>query len=100
MPKVTTTSCAIAMGEFHEAVTTLIDAFTSAISVIKVQRGKRKSARVPIDPERKEAESALSQSLKKSRRDVKHAYEKDVELLGDGFRNGDSISILQLASCG
>lgn len=84
------------MGEFHDAVTTLLDAFTSAIGVIKVQRGKRKTARVAIDDERKEAESYLSRSLKRSRRDVKHAYERDAKALGDGFRNGDSMLNLRI----
>jgi hypothetical protein len=88
------------MGEFHDAVTTLLDAFTSAIGVIKVQRGKRKTARIAIDSERKEAESYLSRSLKRSRRDVKHAYERDAKALGDGFRNGDSMSCCKMGENG
>jgi hypothetical protein len=77
------------MGEFHEAVTTLLHAFTSGISIIKTQRGRRKQDKISLDPARKEAESVLSKSLKRNRRQVKSAYEKDVETYGAGFRAGD-----------
>ena len=79
----------VKMGEFHDAVSTLLQAFSNGISVIRTQRGRRKKDRIPIDPPRKEAESSLSKSLKRNRTDVKKEYERDVALLGPGFAVGD-----------
>jgi hypothetical protein len=82
------------MGEFHDAVSTLLQAFAHGISIIKTQRGRRKKEKVPIDSSRKIAESHLSKSLKKNRKDVKNAYERDVALLGPGFAVGDGLSFI------
>ncbi|KAF4635343.1 hypothetical protein G7Y89_g2762 [Cudoniella acicularis] len=58
------------MGEFHDAVSTLLDAFARGISIIKTQsqHGKDRS-RTRIT-----ADSQLSRSLKNNRAEVKNAY--------------------------
>ena len=80
------------MGEFHQAVLELLHAFSSGISIIKTQRGRRTKEKVPIDPTRKAAETNLSKSLKRSRKEVKSAYERDASAIGPGFRVGDGMS--------
>jgi hypothetical protein len=86
------------MGEFHEAVSTLLEAFTHGISIIKIQRCRRKKEHTPIDPNKKNAESHLSKSLKKNRTDVQTAYGKDLARFGPGFAAGDGIFLLSSQS--
>ncbi|KAG4424926.1 hypothetical protein IFR04_001897 [Cadophora malorum] len=78
------------MGEFHGAVSSLLDAFARGIGIIKAQRKRRKSGHIPIDQSSKTAETKLSKSLKKSRTEVKNAYGKDLNRLGSGFAEGDA----------
>lgn len=77
------------MGEFHGAVSSLLDAFARGIGIIKAQRKRRKSGHIPIDQSSKTAETQLSKSLKKSRTEIKNAYGKDLNRLGPGFAEGD-----------
>ncbi len=79
----------LAMGEFHDAVSILLDAFGRGIDIIKCQRGQRKRDRLPIEPAKKNAESHLSKSLKNNRTDVKNAYGRDLARHGPGFAVGD-----------
>ncbi|KAG4435839.1 hypothetical protein IFR05_008665 [Cadophora sp. M221] len=78
------------MGELHGAVSSLLDAFARGIGIIKAQRKRRKSGRIPIDQSSKAAETNLSKSLKKSRTEVRNAYGKDLSRFGPGFAEGDA----------
>jgi hypothetical protein len=82
------------MGEFHDAVSTLLEAFAHGISIIKIQRCRRKKEHIPIEPSKKNAESHLSKSLKKNRTEVKTAYGKDLARFGPGFAAGDGKFVL------
>ena len=86
------------MGEFHDAVSTLLEAFAHGISIIKIQRCRRKKEHMPIDPRKKSAESHLSKSLKKNRTEVKTAYGKDLVRFGPGFAAGDGKFVLLIRS--
>lgn len=78
------------MGEFHEAVFALLQAFGRGVDIIKSQRGRREREQLPIEPTKKNAESHLSKSLKKNRIDVKEAYGRDLARHGPGFALGDA----------
>ncbi|PMD34046.1 hypothetical protein L207DRAFT_534418 [Hyaloscypha variabilis F] len=78
------------MGEFHDAVSTLLEAFGRGIDIIKCQRGTREKEQLPIEPAKKSAETHLSKSLKKNRVDVKNAYGRDLARHGPGFAVGDA----------
>jgi len=86
------------MGEFHDAVSTLLEAFAHGISIIKIQRCRRKKEHIPIEPSKKNAESHLSKSLKKNRTEVKTAYGKDLARFGPGFAAGDVEAHLSLST--
>ncbi len=77
------------MGEFHDAVSTLLDAFTHGVAMIKTQRGRRKKESIAIDSTTKSAETHLSKVLEKNRADVKDAYGKDLARHGPDFAKGD-----------
>lgn len=77
------------MGELHDAVTALLDAFARGISAIRVQRERRKEERGPVDATQAAAETHLRKSLKKSRSDVKEAYGRDLARHGPRFASGD-----------
>ena len=77
------------MGEFHDAVATLLEAFGRGIDIIKSQRTRRKREQLPFEPTKHRAETHLSKSLKKNRVDVKNAYGRDLARHGRGFANGD-----------
>jgi len=70
------------MGEFHEAISTLLGFFSEGLSSIK-SHGEKKSRR------RSTSETRLSDSLKKSRHEVKSVYDRDLEKYGDSFARGD-----------
>lgn len=75
------------MGEFHDAVTKLLGAFSCGISMIKAQR--RKKDQSLLDPPSKKAETHLSKSLKKNRLEVENAYGEDLVRYGPSFADGD-----------
>jgi hypothetical protein len=77
------------MGEFHDVVSGLLDAFARGISIIKTQRGRRKSEKIPIDPTSKSAETHLTKTLKYNRVVVEDAYGKDLVRHGPEFAKGD-----------
>lgn len=77
------------MGEFHDAVSTLLEAFGRGVLLIKTQRGKRKRASIQVDPTTKNAESTLSKTLKRSKVEVKNAYGQHLAR-HPGFNQGDS----------
>ena len=94
------------MGEFHDAVSTLLEVFGRGIAIIKSQRGRRKREQRPLESSKKVAETHLSESLKKNRTDVKKAYGRDLARFGPGFAVGDgkaspvsALSLLGLSSC-
>lgn len=74
------------MGEFHDAVTKLLGAFSCGISMIKAQRRKKEQCH---DPSSKKAETHLSKSLKKNRLEVENAYGEDLVRYGPSFADGD-----------
>lgn len=84
IPKLSST-----MGEFHDAVSVLLEAFARGVAIIKTQRGRRKKEQRPVDPSQKIAETHLSKSLKNNRTDVKNAYGRDLARLGPEFAAGD-----------
>lgn len=77
------------MGELHDAVSALLDAFARGVSAIRTQRSRRHEEHLPIDPAQKSAETRLRRTLKKSGVDVKEAYGRDLARLGAGFASGD-----------
>jgi len=77
------------MGEFHDAVSTLLEAFSRGIAIIKTQRGRRKQENLPLDSTHKKAETHLSKSLKKNKVTVKGAYGRELSQVGPGFAEGD-----------
>jgi hypothetical protein len=72
------------MGEFHESVSTLLGFFAEGLSNIRAQKEKQSRRRLA-------SEARLSESLKKSRNEVKSAYDRDLEKFGDSFAKGDGI---------
>jgi hypothetical protein len=80
----------LTMGEFHDAVSTLLEAFSRGIDIIQSQRGRRKREQLPLQSSKKVAETHLSKSLKKNRTDVKKAYGRDLARFGPGFAVGDA----------
>jgi len=72
------------MGEFQDAVSTLLDAFARGLAVIK-----RKKQQLPGGPAGKAEDKRLSKSLKKSKIDVRNAYERDIARFGPDFAVGD-----------
>jgi hypothetical protein len=83
------------MGELHDTVTALLDAFARGISVIRAQRSRRKEERLPVDPVKQTAETHVRKSLKKSRADVKEAYSRDLARYGPRFASGDGLFFFQ-----
>ena len=77
------------MGEFHNAVSVLLEAFARGIAIIKTQRGRRKKEHHQVDSPHKIAETHLSKSLKRNRTDVKNAYGRDLARFGPSFAAGD-----------
>lgn len=77
------------MGEFHDAVSTLLQAFGRGIDIIKSQRSRRKGEQLRVEASQKNAETHLSKSLRKNRNDVKNAYGRDLARHGPGFAVGD-----------
>jgi hypothetical protein len=71
------------MGEFHDAVTRLLGAFSCGISMIKAQRRNNETKPDP------KAETRLSKSLKKNRLEVENAYGEDLVRFGPSFADGD-----------
>ncbi|KAH8658860.1 hypothetical protein BGZ60DRAFT_129375 [Tricladium varicosporioides] len=81
------------MGEFHEAVSTLLDAFARGISIIKIQNRQLKDPQITTA-----ADTHLSKSLSKNRAEVKNAYQRDLDRFGDGFAAGDTESRSSLST--
>ena len=77
------------MGEFNAAVSTLLEAFSSGIAIIRSLRRRRKESKAEIDSVVKAEESRLSKSLKKNRVDVRSVYKTKLDRLGRRFANGD-----------
>jgi hypothetical protein len=77
------------MGEFNAAVSTLLEAFSSGIAIIRSLRRRRKESKSEIDSAVKAEESRLSKSLKKNRVDLRSVYKTKLERLGRRFADGD-----------
>jgi hypothetical protein len=74
------------MGDFHDTVSDLLDAFTRGISIIKRQKSNNLKGGTPP---KTAAEVRLSKSLKKNKVDVENAYNRDLNRFGNGFAVGD-----------
>ena len=74
------------MSEFHEAVSTLLEAFAKGLSIIKAQKMRRSKDQASS---KTTPEAHLSKSLKKNRADVKNAFRRDLAHFGPGFAAGD-----------
>jgi hypothetical protein len=70
------------MGEFHEAVSTLLSFFGEGLSSIKAHSEKKSKRRLA-------SEARLGESLRKSRNDVRTIYDRDLEKYGEKFAKGD-----------
>lgn len=77
------------MGEFHDAVTTLLEAFSRGLAVIKRKRAISSSTD-------KSKDLTLKKSLKRSRSDVQTAYGREMGRVGPGFANGDGKSAISI----
>jgi hypothetical protein len=77
------------MGEFNAAVSTLLEAFSSGIAIIRSLRRRRKENKSEIDSTMKAEESRLSKSLKKNRVHVQSVYKTKLDGLGRRFADGD-----------
>jgi hypothetical protein len=75
------------MVEFHDAVSSLLKAFARGIATIKRKRDHQ-------DATNSVADKSLSKSLRKSRKDVKDAYSRNLGRFGPGFAIGDGESTL------
>jgi hypothetical protein len=74
------------MSEFHDAVSTLLEAFARGLSIIKAQKKRRSKE---LTSTKSAPEVQLSKSLKRNRKDVKAAYSRDLAQVGPGFAVGD-----------
>lgn len=74
------------MGEFQDAVSSLLQTFAHGISIIKNRRKKRKVERGSAS---QVAETNLSKSLKQGRADVRDHYRQDLSRHGNLFAAGD-----------
>lgn len=77
------------MVDFSTTVSTLLEAFSSGIAIIKSLRRRRKESKLVIDTTVKAEESRLGKSLKKNRLDVRSVYKTKSERLGRRFADGD-----------
>lgn len=77
------------MGELNAAVSTLLEAFSTGIAIIRSLRRRRKESNSQIDASLKAEESRLSKSLKRNRVDVQSVYESKLEKFGHRFSDGD-----------
>jgi len=79
------------MSEFHDAVSTLLEAFARGLSIIKAQKKQRSKEQAST---KTAPEAQLSKSLKRNRKDVKVAYNRDLAQFGHGFAAGDGETSL------
>ncbi|EDN97653.1 predicted protein [Sclerotinia sclerotiorum 1980 UF-70] len=78
------------MGELDELVSTLLGTFTSGIRLLKASRKRRRSGNEAIDTYTdKDEETPLIKSFKKSRSDIREAWEKGSIKAGPKFSEGD-----------
>lgn len=84
------------MGEFNDAVTTLLEAFTNGLAIIRSIRRRRKEPLVQVDSGLKKDELRLRKSLKKSRVEVRNAYAHDLAKVGQRFSEGDGKLFLSV----
>lgn len=79
------------MGKFNVGVSTLLDAFSGGIAIIKSLRRRRKQSGSVVASAVKAEEARLSKSLKNNRAHVRTAYDRDVAKLGKKFAKGDGM---------
>ncbi|TVY34644.1 hypothetical protein LSUB1_G006150 [Lachnellula subtilissima] len=74
------------MSEFHDAVSSLLEALEKGLSIIKAQKKRR-----PKDQASSKTtpEAQLNRSLKKNHTEVKKTYSRDLARFGAGFAAGD-----------
>ena len=86
------------MGEFNDAVGTLLQAFTNGLAIIRRIRQHRKENKLEVDSRVKKDELRLRTSLKKNREDVKNAYALDLAKVGQRFSEGDGKQLLNVST--
>ncbi|TAQ83619.1 hypothetical protein B7494_g8055 [Chlorociboria aeruginascens] len=74
------------MGEFHDTVSVLLDAFARGIDIIKARRAQRKRP----SRENEGGHPDVSKALKEHRTQVKKAYSRDQARFGPRFATGDT----------
>lgn len=77
------------MGEFHNVVSMLLDAFAQGLLILGTKRKRKRAERLDTDPAQKTIETHLSKSLRRGRADVKEAYGRDLGRIGPQFATGD-----------
>ncbi|TVY22594.1 hypothetical protein LHYA1_G008768 [Lachnellula hyalina] len=75
------------MSEFHDAVSSLLEALEKGLSIIKAQKKRRPKDQASS---KKTPEAHLSRSLKKNHAEVKKIYSRDLARFGAGFAAGDA----------
>ncbi|TVY85824.1 hypothetical protein LAWI1_G008446 [Lachnellula willkommii] len=75
------------MDEFHDAVSSLLEALEKGLSIIKAQKKKHPKDQASS---KKTPEAHLSRSLKKNHAEVKKMYSRDLARFGAGFAAGDA----------
>lgn len=79
------------MGEFNDAVVTLLDAFSNGIAIIKSLRRRRKEAKEALGPQIKAEEARLGKSLRKDKAFVQNRYSQNLTKFGHRFATGDGM---------
>ena len=86
------------MGEFSDAVSALLQAFTNGLAIIRSIRHRRKEPLVEVDSGLKKDELRLRKSLRKNRADLRNAYAHDLAKLGQSFSEGDGKLFLNVST--
>ena len=90
-------SCKMAACEVSQIVASIVSAYNSGLDVFKKLKCKKKSKSSSKDTKAAQDEALLQSSLRHRPRDIKFAYENNVELLGHRFEIGDTIAHSSLA---
>lgn len=89
--------CKMAACEVSQIVASILSAYSSGLAVFKKLKCKKKSKSSGKDTRAAPDEARLQSSLQNRPRDIKFAYENNVELFGHRFEIGDTIAHSSLA---
>lgn len=81
------------MGDFGNAVVTLLESFGNGLAVIKRLRRRRKETKTGIASTAKAKEQQLNKSLKTDRRDVKLVYDSYAQAREFAMGDGEAFRI-------